>query len=277
MGPESGDSEYLEGQTVETEVLGDSILGVVECLDAFLTGLASKTAIAYLADFRHFSEYVGFECVEEALSLLILRDAAAANALLHGYLVHMTSGKLARRTINRRLSALNSFLKFACERWANAALIDVGALRNDVFGLDQSRPHPFEFGQFDWNVDVSKSAISSRFKKIYGSRTSWRCEVCGWAPPRYGTDYYKVMEVHHAMPKNAGGKDEPGNLILLCPNCHRIAHRITSSLLRIDRDAILTRQQVVSRTREVLGISGRISVATKEGIESNPRLPFDRI
>lgn len=43
------------------------------------------------------------------------------------------------------------------------------------------------------------------------------CEVCGWnLGPR---------DVHHITPIVNGGKNEFSNLITLCPNCHRLAHR----------------------------------------------------
>ena len=43
------------------------------------------------------------------------------------------------------------------------------------------------------------------------------CENCKWREgPR---------DVHHIIPVCKGGKNELLNLIVLCPNCHRLAHR----------------------------------------------------
>ena len=43
------------------------------------------------------------------------------------------------------------------------------------------------------------------------------CANCGWnIGPR---------DVHHILPACKGGKNEMDNLITLCPNCHRLAHR----------------------------------------------------
>lgn len=43
------------------------------------------------------------------------------------------------------------------------------------------------------------------------------CANCGWqVGPR---------DVHHIIPACEGGKNEMNNLITLCPNCHRLAHR----------------------------------------------------
>jgi 5-methylcytosine-specific restriction endonuclease McrA len=72
------------------------------------------------------------------------------------------------------------------------------------------------------------------------------CEVCGWNQgPR---------DVHHIVHVSNGGKNELFNLITLCPNCHRLAHRnllsenklnklveirtISSSLINKEMDAL---------------------------------------
>ncbi len=41
------------------------------------------------------------------------------------------------------------------------------------------------------------------------------CQECGLVP---------ATDVHHVIPRSAGGTDEPGNLMSLCGPCH---HRIT--------------------------------------------------
>lgn len=42
------------------------------------------------------------------------------------------------------------------------------------------------------------------------------CELCGWDKAR--------CDVHHRTPRSRGGKNVLSNAIVLCPNCHRIAH-----------------------------------------------------
>jgi len=43
------------------------------------------------------------------------------------------------------------------------------------------------------------------------------CLNCGWDK--------SSRDIHHILPVTKGGKDEISNLITLCPNCHRLAHR----------------------------------------------------
>jgi 5-methylcytosine-specific restriction endonuclease McrA len=42
------------------------------------------------------------------------------------------------------------------------------------------------------------------------------CEKCGWDKA--------TCDRHHVVPLSAGGDDSPDNIIVLCPNCHRLAH-----------------------------------------------------
>lgn len=43
-----------------------------------------------------------------------------------------------------------------------------------------------------------------------------RCAVCG---------FDVIVDVHHILPKSEGGVNDPNNLIVLCPNHHRMAQR----------------------------------------------------
>lgn len=51
-----------------------------------------------------------------------------------------------------------------------------------------------------------------------------RCQICEWAPrARYGTD---VCEGHHVRWLSRGGQDDLSNMVLICPNHHRVLHRV---------------------------------------------------
>lgn len=54
-------------------------------------------------------------------------------------------------------------------------------------------------------------------RKLQNILLTLPCANCGWQEgPR---------DVHHILPVCKGGKNEMINLITLCPNCHRLAHR----------------------------------------------------
>jgi len=45
-----------------------------------------------------------------------------------------------------------------------------------------------------------------------------QCEVCGF-------DITEILEVHHRVAVSCGGGNDDENLVVLCPNCHRLAHK----------------------------------------------------
>ena len=67
------------------------------------------------------------------------------------------------------------------------------------------------------------------FKKM--KQKAGKCAQCGWH------EVPEVLHVHHLRPREYGGGDEPENLIVLCPNCHAVAHKI---LRESSKRAIIT-------------------------------------
>lgn len=59
--------------------------------------------------------------------------------------------------------------------------------------------------------DISKRTIS----KIL-HRANIGCSICGWKD--------STCDIHHIIPKKLGGTNDNLNLIIVCPNCHRILH-----------------------------------------------------
>jgi hypothetical protein len=52
-------------------------------------------------------------------------------------------------------------------------------------------------------------------RELIFERAEQECEWCG--------DFVDNLEVHHIEPRREGGSNDPQNLIVLCPNCHRNA------------------------------------------------------
>lgn len=69
-------------------------------------------------------------------------------------------------------------------------------------------------------------APESLKNKLYFERADSQCEWC--------EEDVDSPDVHHIEPREEGGPNEPNNLIVLCPNCHRTADRgvISRSKLR---------------------------------------------
>lgn len=72
-----------------------------------------------------------------------------------------------------------------------------------------NRPH------YKTNIVTLQDLSKRTFVKIL-KRMNVGCSICGWNE--------STCDVHHIIPKKEGGSDNFDNLIVVCPNCHRICH-----------------------------------------------------
>lgn len=63
---------------------------------------------------------------------------------------------------------------------------------------------------------VSNLSPKGKWSRLFSLRGT-ECEI-----PTCGFD--DVLEIHHLISRKAGGSDHPSNLIILCPNHHRMLH-----------------------------------------------------
>lgn len=69
---------------------------------------------------------------------------------------------------------------------------------------------------------------AARYVRELRERYQDRCQVCQWsALGAYGAE---TAEAHHAHWLSRGGGDDLDNLVLLCPNHHRVVHRCDAPL-----------------------------------------------
>jgi hypothetical protein len=67
------------------------------------------------------------------------------------------------------------------------------------------------------NGKRNRSAIPARVRRQVLERDRFRCRGAGCGRTRF-------LAVHHLVPREAGGGNEPENLVTLCEGCHRTAH-----------------------------------------------------
>ena len=87
------------------------------------------------------------------------------------------------------------------------------SVRENTF-LDDESGAPYRKSGVVSRFDRDRTKVE-KLKKIYGGR----CQICGYAlriPP--GMIY---SEVHHIHPLGAGGDDNLGNMIVVCPTHHK--------------------------------------------------------
>lgn len=52
-------------------------------------------------------------------------------------------------------------------------------------------------------------------------RDEYRCQFCGVTDEQHKDEKGRSLDIHHAIPRRAGGSDDPENLIPVCVECHR--------------------------------------------------------
>lgn len=54
-------------------------------------------------------------------------------------------------------------------------------------------------------------------KQMLKNQGKAHCEFCG-------NDKEAILQIHHIKPVSQGGDNKDSNLVILCPNCHKLAH-----------------------------------------------------
>lgn len=67
--------------------------------------------------------------------------------------------------------------------------------------------------------ELSKRTISKIFKRL-----KIKCSICGWNKA--------TCDIHHILPRKSGGTDDNSNLVILCPNCHRMVHNHSDEITK---------------------------------------------
>jgi ATP-dependent DNA helicase RecQ len=65
---------------------------------------------------------------------------------------------------------------------------------------------------------MSRSADWANIREAVLRRDNYKCVECG--TPCHSAE----ADVHHLLPRSAGGTDEPSNLVTLCDGCHAAHH-----------------------------------------------------
>lgn len=71
------------------------------------------------------------------------------------------------------------------------------------------------------------------------SRSFIECESCSWSYQM--PEATRVMHCHHVVPVARGGGNDSQNLVILCANCHAIAHILT------EREHFATKVDLLTR------------------------------
>jgi len=143
--------------------------------------------------------------------------------------------KCANPDCNNTFEKLPQNKKF-CSRTCQVSIANL-KLTNELYKTRHCKVcnkmfHPKQYNHvFCSRACSTYSSRSNRLKNIKKYKSWWsknkcekieqlggKCVKCG-----YNTDI-RAMEIHHILPPSMGGTDDESNLVLLCRNCHAIAH-----------------------------------------------------
>ncbi len=82
-------------------------------------------------------------------------------------------------------------------------------------------------------VRVYNKEIISNLKKLY----QYKCQICEYSFIQFGVD---ISEAHHIVPFSISENNNADNIIILCPNHHRLLHKASFSFDRENEIFILS-------------------------------------
>lgn len=82
----------------------------------------------------------------------------------------------------------------------------------------QDTTSTFLLRQSEHKVRIYNRSIIENLKKLY----QYRCQICGCSTQEYGTS---IVEAHHILSFSESQNNDSDNILILCPNHHRLIHR----------------------------------------------------
>src|SRR5660398_234414 len=104
-----------------------------ELLEAWLAGRSPQTVDAYRRDLLDFTAYLGGDSPERATEALLRAGGGEANLVALRYRAALLERGLAPATVNRKLSALRSFVKIGRTIGLVAFALDVDNVRSEPY------------------------------------------------------------------------------------------------------------------------------------------------
>ena len=110
-----------------------------------------------------------------------------------------------------RLSVSNASKNEIAENFTEADLEDI--INKKDISANRIKKHREIYERF-YNYE-----IPNKLKELY----TFRCQICGLgAEDTFG---YEIVEAHHIIPFSISLNNDSSNIIILCPNHHRLIHK----------------------------------------------------
>ena len=107
-------------------------------------------------------------------------------------------------------------------------------------------------------------------KKLLKLQNKPHCEFCG-------NDNKEILQIHHIKPISEGGDNAEKNLIILCPNCHKLVHAglISKEELQIARKqkkVFVTPEEIQKRVDSLKQIETDLNNSVQKKKTENQKL-----
>jgi hypothetical protein len=99
-------------------------------------------------------------------------------------------------------------------------ILDIAEKHETSYSLVQKRLKKFGISESRGRYSLNKS--EAFWSRTMNKSLNHTCQICGWNKAN--------CDIHHKIGRSNGGKWEKDNLILVCPNCHRLLHKNKSKL-----------------------------------------------
>lgn len=117
------------------------------------------------------------------------------------------------------------------------------------------------------HVSNNTSTVNERIKSRLYKKGFKTCQVCGWVPPSFlcpKGEPWRALDLHHVIQKSKGGTDDHSNLLLLCPNHHRLAHFLSRRIRTGGQVGLKDRSELLQLLCDIDKDPGRVMLmATK--------------
>jgi len=73
-------------------------------------------------------------------------------------------------------------------------------------------------------------------RKVALERANGECAFCGVTTEQHRQDTGRGLDVHHVLPRSAGGSNKPSNLIAVCRGCHKMLEHSQAAAMKEIRE-----------------------------------------
>ena len=104
-------------------------------------------------------------------------------------------------------------------------------------------------------------------REVALERADHECAFCGVTDDQHRNDYGMGLDVHHIIPRSAGGTDKPNNLLAVCRGCHKTLEHSQGAALKQITETTVARSEQQEKQDELEKQISRLEAHNDELVE----------